>query len=88
MAVDEIVLVADGDGHWHVVVGWGHGLLRERGGERHGWGGGGGSRIRFAGYPEQETKQDYIVKKKTEGTVKGNEKKKKTEEGQKLKWKN
>lgn len=39
MAVDEIVLVADGDGHWHVVVGWGHGLLRERGGERQGGGG-------------------------------------------------
>lgn len=30
VAVDEIVLVADGDGHGHVVVGRGHGLLRER----------------------------------------------------------
>lgn len=37
MAVDEIVLVADGDGHGHVVVGRGHGLLRETAG----WGCGG-----------------------------------------------
>lgn len=33
MAVDEIVLVADGDGHGHVVVGWGHGLLKGQWGE-------------------------------------------------------
>lgn len=30
MAVNEIVLVANGNGHRHVVVRWGHGLLRER----------------------------------------------------------
>lgn len=41
VAVDEIVLVADGDGHGHVVVGRGHGLLGETGG---GGGGGGGGR--------------------------------------------
>lgn len=34
VAVDEIVLVADGDGHGHVVVGRGHSLLRERVGWR------------------------------------------------------
>lgn len=30
MAVNEIVLVANGNGHRHVVVRWGHGLLGER----------------------------------------------------------
>lgn len=33
MAVNEIVLVANGNGHGHVIVRWGHGLLRERGGK-------------------------------------------------------
>lgn len=31
MAVNEIVLVANGNGHGHVIVRWGHGLLRKRG---------------------------------------------------------
>lgn len=32
MAVNEIILVANRNGHRHVIVRWGHGLLRE--GER------------------------------------------------------
>ncbi len=34
MAVNEIVLVANRNGHGHVIVRWGHGLLRERGKKR------------------------------------------------------
>lgn len=34
MAVNEIVLVANGNGHGHVIVRWGHGLLRKRGKKR------------------------------------------------------
>lgn len=34
MAVNEIVLVANGNGHGHVVVRWGHGLLKKRGKQR------------------------------------------------------
>lgn len=34
MAVNEIVLVANGNGHRHVIVRWGHGLLRKKKGKK------------------------------------------------------
>lgn len=34
MAVNEIVLVANRNGHRHIIVRWGHGLLRKRANKR------------------------------------------------------